>query len=303
MTFGDPHYKTFDGKIYTFPGIGRYQLTSDCTHRNFSVRVANVFQNKNTKTSTLTRRVAIKSGKLRINLGKNLRTKVNGQIVDVPYKIDNKLVIEKRQDEVLVNLLNGIKILWTGKSFLEITVPASLKNHLCGLCGNFNSNVQDDLKVRKGAIVGESEILAFGSSWCVGSKLTCSKQAKQTAKIRHCKGRKMEKNPCKLLMNSELFNGCDSKLNYNKYYKACTMDMCDCPHGNCYCESFMAYARECERLGVVLRNWKKETHCAIAKGKKNKIQKTSYTKDEIELLLKQRRINRTRSERPPLLIQ
>lgn len=302
MAFGDPHYKTFDGKIYSFQGVGRYQLVADCERHNFSVRVANVYQNKNKKTSTLTKRVAIKSGRMRINLGQNFRTKVNGQKVDIPYKIEQKLVIDKFKDYIVINLLNGIKILWTGKSFLEITVPASYKNKLCGLCGNFNSNVQDDLKIRKGDVVKDTEIVPFGTSWCVGPKTTCAKQAKQTAKIRPCKARRVEKNACKYLSNAEIFNGCDSKLNYNKYYKACMLDMCDCPNGKCYCESLMAYARECQRLGVDIPNWKRESYCMATKSKRKKSQKVSYTKEQIELILKQRGINRTRSEQPPLLI-
>lgn len=302
MAFGDPHYKTFDGKIYSFQGVGRYQFTADCEHRNFSIRVANVYQNKNTKTSTLTKRVAIKAGKIRINLGQNSRVKVNGEKVSFPFVIENKLRIERNKEDMTVNLLNGIKILWTGKSFLEVTVPASYKNKLCGLCGNFNSNVQDDLKLRRGGVVKDSEVLAFGSSWCVGPKPACTKQAKQTSKIRPCKPKRVEKNPCKYLMSSELFSGCDSKLNYNKYYKACTMDMCECPNGKCYCESFMAYARECERLGVDVQNWKTQSYCVTTKVKRKKSQKVAYSKHEIEVLLKQRGINRTRSEQPPLLI-
>lgn len=303
MAFGDPHYKTFDGKIYSFQGVGRYQFVADCEYHNFSIRVANVYQNKNSKTSTLTKRVAIKSGKMRINLGQNLRTKINGQKVDLPYKIEQKLLIEKFKDHLVIDLLNGVRILWTGKSFLELTVPASYKNKLCGLCGNFNNNVQDDLKLRKGPVVKESDILMFGASWCVGSKAVCAKYAKQTSKIRPCKAKRVDKNPCKYLTSTDLFNGCDSKLNYNKYYKACMMDMCECPSGRCYCESLMAYARECHHLGVDVLNWKKHSYCVANKSRRKAAHRTGLSKEKIDLLIKQRGINRTRSAQAPLPIQ
>ncbi|KAF5276557.1 hypothetical protein FQR65_LT03987 [Abscondita terminalis] len=215
MAFGDPHYKTFDGKIYSFQGVGRYQFVADCEHHNFSVRVANVYQNKNTKISTITKRVAIKSG----------------------------------------------------------------------------------------PVVKESEVLAFGASWCVGSKTVCTKNAKQTSKIRPCKSRRLEKNACKYLASTELFNGCDSKLNYNKYYKACMIDMCECPHGKCYCESLMAYARECQHLGVEVPNWKKHSYCVANKTRRKKTERTTYSKEKIDFLLRQRGGNRTKNQHSPLPIQ
>lgn len=143
MAFGDPHYKTFDGKIYSFQGVGRYQLVSDCGARTFSVRVANMYRNKSSKMATTTKRVSIKSGDLRVNLGQEFRVKVNGDRQELPYKHGSgQLRIDRNKDNVVVTLHTGLKVLWNGKSFLEVTVPASYKNKLCGLCGNFNSNVQ-----------------------------------------------------------------------------------------------------------------------------------------------------------------
>lgn len=149
MAFGDPHYKTFDGKIYSFQGIGRYQLVSDCGGgRTFSIRVANMYRNKSSKQATTTKRVSIKAGELRVNLGQDFRIKVNGDKKEVPYKHKSgQLRIDRNKENVIVSLHTGVKVLWNGKSFLEVTVPASYKNKLCGLCGNFNSNVQVKLRL------------------------------------------------------------------------------------------------------------------------------------------------------------
>lgn len=83
--------------------------------------------------------------------------------------------------------------------------------------------------------------------------------------MRSCKIRKQERSPCKYLTSTELFNGCDSKLYYDKYFKACTLDMCDCPGGKCYCDSLMAYARECQRLGVAVHKWQRQSYCLMPK--------------------------------------
>jgi hypothetical protein len=56
--FGDPHYRTFDGKFYSFQGSCKYQLVADCFGRTFSIRVTN--DARGTRTSSWTKTVAIK---------------------------------------------------------------------------------------------------------------------------------------------------------------------------------------------------------------------------------------------------
>ena len=38
----------------------------------------------------------------------------------------------------------GLEVRWSGKTKVEVVVPASLKTTLCGLCGNYNDNSTDD---------------------------------------------------------------------------------------------------------------------------------------------------------------
>jgi len=67
----------------------------------------------------------------------------------------------------------GVKLLWDGESFLEVTVPPAFKNRLCGLCGNFNGRRQDDLRMRTGKLA--RSIAQFGNSWKVGGPKSCSR--------------------------------------------------------------------------------------------------------------------------------
>ena len=66
----------------------------------------------------------------------------------------------------------GVRLLWDGVSFLEMTVPSKFRDQLCGLCGNFNGDPADDFVGKRGGsyVSGQD----FGSSWRVGGLRACS---------------------------------------------------------------------------------------------------------------------------------
>lgn len=183
--FGDPHYRTFDGKSYTFRGSCKYQLTSDCSNHTFGIRVTN--DARDTRLSAWTKTISLKIGDLKVNLGQKMRVKVNGERVNVPFRLDNRVDINKTLDSVLVTSYIGVKLLWDGISFLEVTVPTAYRGKLCGLCGNFNSAAKDDLTSRHGKLL--TDPVTFGHSWAVGAKKICSRK-KHHSRRRGCKFKK-----------------------------------------------------------------------------------------------------------------
>ncbi|XP_034945608.1 BMP-binding endothelial regulator protein isoform X2 [Chelonus insularis] len=251
--FGDPHYKTFDGKFFSFKGSCKYQLVSDCLTHTFSIRVTN--DARSTRSSAWTKTIALKIGDLKVNLGQKMKIKVNGKKINIPFELPNKLEVNRTADSILVSTKIGIKILWDGISFIEVSVPSLYRNHLCGLCGNFNSLTKDDFMTRKGRLVQDPYL--FGQSWTVGSKKKCPKSRVHVQK--HCRRRENHR-LCNRL-RSMTFDSCHKKVNPAMYYKACLQDMCECPTNNCYCQSFVAYVHECQRLGIQLSNWRTSTKC------------------------------------------
>ena len=61
-------------------------------------------------------------------------------------------------------------------------------------------------------------------------------------------------------LHSSLFERCSALgVNQEYYFNACKMDTCECPGDQCHCEVLTAYARECERAGYLVHNWREAT--------------------------------------------
>ncbi|XP_049775925.1 BMP-binding endothelial regulator protein [Schistocerca cancellata] len=259
--FGDPHYRTFDGKFYSFQGSCKYQLASDCVTHTFGIRVTN--DARATKASSWTKTISMKIGELKINLGQNMRVKVNGKRVQPPYRLLDKISVNKTRNGVQVETFIGVKIVWDGNSFLEVSVPKRYKGKMCGLCGNFNRKASDDFTLRHGGKALDTDAERFGLSWRVGGTKSCTRPQEQLNREPQCQKPKVHQRSVRQCapLKEKLFNECHKKLNPNTYYQACIVDMCECPTGRCHCESFMAYAHECQRLGVRVHKWRKASRC------------------------------------------
>jgi hypothetical protein len=168
--FGDPHYKTFDGKFFSFQGTCKYQLTADCETHSFSIRVTNDAQSSGVAHSSWTKTITFKMVGIKINLGQRFRVKVNGTKVELPYAYEGLVHINKTEDEeIVVNTNLGIKIIWNGYSnYLQVEAPVSYKRKLCGLCGNYDNIWRNDLTSRSGLNIHENDIQKFADSWRVG---------------------------------------------------------------------------------------------------------------------------------------
>lgn len=280
--FGDPHYKTFDGKFFSFQGMCKYQLAADCHGHSFSIRVTN--DGRKTRSSSWTKTVTLKVKNLKVNLGQKLRVKVNGTRVDLPFILyDNHLVsrndfsdtknpvnitpeVEIRMTEEGVSVVTGlgIQLLWDGTNFLQVQAPVMYKNKLCGLCGNYNGMSRDDFKTRRELNVTEANVWQFANSWRVGGTKQCSEKYNENfGRKATCKYRKKAVMCRPLHGNKGIFESCTERVNPSNYFDSCRKDMCECESDLCHCDSFTAYAHECQRLGIHLPDWRRETGCTL----------------------------------------
>ena len=132
----------------------------------------------------------------------------------------------------------GARLLWDGVSFLELSVPAKMRGNMCGLCGNFNGDKRDDFIGRRGALLSSGQ--EFGNSWRVGGKKACSVLPRDVPPHPPtCKGDwegSIQSDKHCGAIRSSLFTACHSAVPPQFYFKACRIDMCECPGTQCHCE-------------------------------------------------------------------
>ncbi|XP_017571659.1 kielin/chordin-like protein [Pygocentrus nattereri] len=264
IVFGDPHYRTFDGKMVNFQGACTYVLAQDCEGGDFSIHVTNDDRGRN--GVSWTKEVTVFIGDVVVQLLQDWVVKVDYQTVSLPFLKEPYVYLERKTNTILLNTNIGMKVLWSGRSHLEVSVPGTYKKHMCGLCGNFNNYPQDDMRLRNGQI--SSSEAAFGNDWKVGSGNHSRGQCSDGRDIDPCKeagyfARKTANSRCAVL-KSAVFQRCHKVIPPEMFFASCVYDLCACGSNTdeCLCDALEAYASECREAGVVLQ-WRSPSLCAV----------------------------------------
>ncbi|KAM3609081.1 uncharacterized protein V6R79_009469 [Siganus canaliculatus] len=264
IAFGDPHYRTFDGRMLHFQGACTYILAQDCKGGDFSIHVTN--DDRGRKGVSWTKEVTVFIGDITVQLLQDWVVKVNDQVVTLPFLREPYIYVERQTNTILLNTNIGLKVLWSGRSHLEVSVPGSYKSHTCGLCGNFNNYYQDDLLMPSGRIsLSEAD---FGNSWRVTNGSHALSSCRPGENVDPCKdagyqAKKGANARCKVL-KSAAFKPCHRVVPPEPWYGACVYDLCACGSNTdeCLCDALEAYASQCREAGVILQ-WRSPSLCAV----------------------------------------
>uniref|UniRef100_A0A8C8SQ32 Mucin-2 n=1 Tax=Pelusios castaneus TaxID=367368 RepID=A0A8C8SQ32_9SAUR len=270
--WGDPHYKTFDGRYYSYQGNCTYILMEEIhkTIDNFGVYIDNYHCDVRDKVScprTLivkyqTQEVLIRTVKM---IPMQVQVFVNEQKVALPYEKYN-MKVGRIGINYIVEIRDIGNITYNGVAFSISLIYNKFANNTQGQCGTCTNNTADDCMLPGGKIIENCETMA--DHWMINdpNKPHCSPSLTSTvappmstlSPPPTCKPSAL----CELIKGS-VFQKCHATVSYVDFYAACVFDSCAVPNSQLECASLQVYATICANEGVCV-DWRGHTRGACS---------------------------------------
>ncbi|NXK15338.1 FCGBP protein, partial [Herpetotheres cachinnans] len=268
---GATHYKSFDGAEFIFQGTCMYQFTGLCKKTqglvNFQVLVQNGFQDAELLSSITLVMVKVYGKNIVISQEHPGKITINDQLVNLPYRHrDWKISIYRGGQEAVVETDFGLTVTYDWQSQVTVSVPGTYANTLCGLCGNYNGNVGDEMMMKNGQVTSNPD--AFGRSWKVTDKPGCVELSKVTCPTTMAgqHHQDISRTGCEIITQVDgPFRACHAQVNAVKYFQDCMHDFCLFPdQEGAICQIIARYTAACQAAGVTVEKWRTDDFCSIS---------------------------------------
>ncbi|KAM6389156.1 IgGFc-binding protein-like [Pluvialis apricaria] len=264
---GDPHYHTFDKQLHHFMGTCTYTLSKLCEGNSslpyFNVEAANEHRGGNTRVSYV-RYVDVDVAGQRIRLGKGGAVTVNGVAEVLPCTPSAGVQVSSSGFYTVVTTDFGLRVKFDGNHRVEVTLPSTFRQKVCGMCGNYNGMAADDFLNPEGVL--EPDSTSLGNSWQVSNDSSCSAGPLPTPACNETDKQVIASNHfCGLLNDtSGPFQMCHAVLSPSSYFDTCLYDLCELGlDREALCKSLQSYADACQSLGVKIPVWRNATFCPV----------------------------------------
>ncbi|KAB5565852.1 hypothetical protein PHYPO_G00246250 [Pangasianodon hypophthalmus] len=261
--WGNFHFQTFDGDIYSFQGTCEYNLVSDCRGpvQGFSVHVKRAETPGNSKIT----RVLVTIGDMAIELTKNV-VMVNSDIVKLPQYVAG-VMLEENFIYIKLYAKLGLSVTWNKDDSIMVELDTKYANHTCGLCGDFNGVPVYDEFLSYGRVTG---FIEFGNKHRIHNPNDMCEDPyeefdSEENKLDKCQSFRED---CSELLEDEHWSLCRNVLSPEPYIQACMMDRCrsrpgDLEDNTALCSTLSEYSRQCSHAGGRPPNFRTPTFCAV----------------------------------------
>ncbi|XP_029360515.1 IgGFc-binding protein-like [Echeneis naucrates] len=186
------------------------------------------------------------------------KIQVNGEDRVVPFENGEVKAYQDGNRLVLITS-SGVKVDLSSTQYLRLTVPQVYDASASGLCGNFNGDKNDDLKLRNGHLTESFADLL--QSWATGQLCTdiCGEECHKCNLFPH------ESALCDVLLESHIdFKHClNSGIERDTYRVMCVKAVCAGAGQMAACLALEAYSASCQAKGISVKPWRANTPCTL----------------------------------------
>ncbi|KAF4094911.1 hypothetical protein G5714_023989 [Onychostoma macrolepis] len=241
-TWGNFHFKTFDGHFFQVPDTCNYIVAGLCNskdHSDFNIEI----QRKIVNNSVTFSKITVKLLETVIELTNNNILMDKEVLYNATHK--NGITVKLSASGVKIFNNHGVNVFWEKDQSLLIELPEKYRSQTCGLCGNYNGNKTDD---------------SFNNdmaTWKVNQLEDCEDNTFNSND--QCQN---QTNICQQYLRSPGFNDCYRVMDMSSFEKACEDDLCRC-YGNqdCLCNTLTEISRQCTHAGGKPETWRTEQLC------------------------------------------
>ncbi|CAJ0962914.1 unnamed protein product [Ranitomeya imitator] len=141
------------------------------------------------------------------------------------------------------------------------SIKVFLGGKVCGLCGNYDGDGNNDFTTRSLSVVGD--VTEFGNSWKMSQTCPDANVPRDACSANPYR-KSWSQKQCSII-NSKAFSACHAQIDPSKYYDACVTDSCACDSGGdceCFCTAVAAYAQACGEFGICV-SWRSPNICPL----------------------------------------
>lgn len=189
---------------------------------------------------------------------------LNGLLINLPYNIEYyKVALYHQGWNVVIKTDFGLTLTFDGQNNIQLRVPGTYRNALCGLCGNFNGQSDDDMTQKNRAVASSPG--NFGRSWKLRDIPGCEEVETEDCKDMVNVERMQKKGKeCGILLDKNgPFKDCHTKIPPTWHFKDCVFDYCS-NKGNTkvMCHIISSYAAACQAAGARVYEWRSTSFCS-----------------------------------------
>uniref|UniRef100_A0A8B9KT89 Zonadhesin, like n=1 Tax=Astyanax mexicanus TaxID=7994 RepID=A0A8B9KT89_ASTMX len=263
---GDPHYTTFDKRYYTFMGTCTYTMARPCRNNTgpwFSVEGKN--EERGLAGVSYLRKLYVTVDNITVTMMKSRTIRVNGLRVGLPHSPSPLISITLAGQYVILSTTFGLEVRWDGNHYAKITVPSTYYEQMCGLCGDYNGNPNNDFTKPNGSLAGN--INDFGSSWQTDEDEddTCKPVPPEPPCDPSIEAEVVKPDKCgKITDTSGPFRDCIKVVDPTPFFQSCVFDMCRYQGLiQTLCDQLQAYTDACLGAGAPVHQWREPDFCPL----------------------------------------